>query len=83
MKILAKMYKIWKYFGKGQPHACEYCMHETARICPPPTNILSPPSRNVNPPHLALNNNFNLTKTYNPVKTAFLAVVIAPVPFFI
>ena len=35
------------------------------------------------PPHLALNNNFNLTKTYNPVKTAFLAVVIAPVPFFI
>ena len=28
------MYKIRKYFEKGQPHACNYCKHETARICP-------------------------------------------------
>ena len=34
LKIWAKMYKIWKYFEKGQPHACDYHMHETARICP-------------------------------------------------
>ena len=34
LKIWAKMYKIWKYFEKGQPHACDYRMHETARICP-------------------------------------------------
>ena len=34
LKIWAKMYKIWKYFEKGQPHVCNYCMHETAKICP-------------------------------------------------
>ena len=34
MKISAKMYKIRKYFEKWQPHACDYRMHETARICP-------------------------------------------------
>ena len=28
------MYKIWKYFEKGQPHVSDYRMHETARICP-------------------------------------------------
>ena len=28
------MYKIWKYLEKGQPHACDYRMHETGRICP-------------------------------------------------
>ena len=28
-----KMYKIWKYFEKGQPGACDYRTHETARIC--------------------------------------------------
>ena len=28
------MYKIWKYFEKGHPHACDYRMHETARTCP-------------------------------------------------
>ena len=35
LKLWAKMYKIiWKYFEKGQPYACDYHMHETARICP-------------------------------------------------
>ena len=34
LKIWAKTYKIWKCFEKGQPHACDYRMHETARICP-------------------------------------------------
>ena len=28
------MYKIWEYFEKGQPHMCDYCMYETARIYP-------------------------------------------------
>ena len=28
------MCKSWKYFEKGQPHACDYHTHETARICP-------------------------------------------------
>ena len=28
------MYKILKYFEKGQPHACDYRMHEAARIYP-------------------------------------------------
>ena len=32
-KIWAKMYKIWKYFEKGHPFACDYRMHETARTC--------------------------------------------------
>ena len=27
LKIGVKMYKIWKYFEKGQPHMCGYCMH--------------------------------------------------------
>ena len=30
---LWKTYKIGKYFEKGQPHACDYRMHKTARIC--------------------------------------------------
>ena len=34
LKIWAKMYKIWIYFEKGQPHACDYRMHEAANICP-------------------------------------------------
>ena len=34
LKIWAKMYKIWKHFGKGQPRLCKYQMHETARIYP-------------------------------------------------
>ena len=34
MKIWAKMYKIRKYFEKGQPHACDNRMHGTARRCP-------------------------------------------------
>ena len=33
LKILAKTYKIWKYFEKGQPHVCDSHTHETARIC--------------------------------------------------
>ena len=33
-KISAKMCKMWKYFEKGQPHACDYRTHKTARICP-------------------------------------------------
>ena len=28
------MYKTLKYFEKGQPHECDYCTHETARISP-------------------------------------------------
>ena len=39
LKIWAKMYKIWKYFEKGQPHVCDYRMHETARICPGAINL--------------------------------------------
>ena len=27
------MYKIWKYWEKGQPHVCDYRKHEAARIC--------------------------------------------------
>ena len=34
MKIWTKMYKIWKYFEKGQPYASEYRVHETARTYP-------------------------------------------------
>ena len=34
LKIWAKVYKIWKYFEKGYPHAHDYYMHETARMCP-------------------------------------------------
>ena len=32
LKIWANMYKIWKYFEKGQSHVCDYCMHEATRI---------------------------------------------------
>ena len=28
------IYKIWKYFEKGQPDVCDYCMHETTWTCP-------------------------------------------------
>ena len=28
------MYKIWKYFEKRHPRACDYRMHETVRACP-------------------------------------------------
>ena len=34
LKMYSKIDKIWKYFEKGQSHACDYRMHETARICP-------------------------------------------------
>ena len=34
LKIWAKTYKNWKNFKKGQPHAWDYHMHETDRICP-------------------------------------------------
>ena len=34
LKIWSKVYKMWKYFEKGQSHACDYCMYETARIWP-------------------------------------------------
>ena len=30
---LDKNVKNWKYYEKGQPHACDYRMDETARIC--------------------------------------------------
>ena len=33
LKIWAKMYKFENILKKGQPHACDYRMHETARIC--------------------------------------------------
>ena len=33
-KVLYSPLTIVKYFEKGQPHACDYCMHKTARICP-------------------------------------------------
>ena len=33
-KKKGKMYKIWKYFEKGQPDVCDCHMYETARICP-------------------------------------------------
>ena len=35
-----KEQNIWKFgqkctkFEKGQSHVCDYCMHETARLCP-------------------------------------------------
>ena len=29
-----KNIQIWKYFEKGQPHVCDYHMHEAAGICP-------------------------------------------------
>ena len=41
LKILAKINKIWKYFEKGQPPACDYCMQETARICSDEFAVLS------------------------------------------
>ena len=31
LKILAKMYTIWKYFGKDQVIACDYYIQWTAR----------------------------------------------------
>ena len=31
---LGKLYKMWRYFEKVQPYACNYRTHETARICP-------------------------------------------------
>ena len=34
MKLWAKMYKIRKYFEKGQPRVCNYRTHKAARICP-------------------------------------------------
>ena len=34
LKIWAKMCKICECFEKGQSDACDYCMYETARICP-------------------------------------------------
>ena len=34
------MYKIW-YFEKRQPHACDYCMHKAATICPGSMDIFS------------------------------------------
>ena len=40
LKIWAKLFKIWKYFEKGQPHACDHRMHETARIYPVTGKIL-------------------------------------------
>ena len=45
IKIWAKMFKIWKYFEIGQPHSCEYCIHETARICPLTKQLPQPPLR--------------------------------------
>ena len=33
-KNFGKNVQIWKNFQKGQPHACDYRMRETARICP-------------------------------------------------
>ena len=39
LKISAKMYKVWKYFEKGQPHVCDYCTHETTRIWPGNTHF--------------------------------------------
>ena len=33
-KVLYSPQTIVKYFEKGQPHACNYCMHKTAKICP-------------------------------------------------
>ena len=33
-KICAKMCKISIFFEKGQPHVCDYCTDETARIYP-------------------------------------------------
>ena len=39
-KTWAKMYKIL-YFEKGQPHACDYCMHKAATICPESMDIFS------------------------------------------
>ena len=47
LKIWAKMYHIWKYFEKGQLHACDYRMHETAGICPATTqlNLIKPELR--------------------------------------
>ena len=33
-KNISKMYKIWKYFEKGQPQVCDCRIRETARICP-------------------------------------------------
>ena len=38
-KNWAKMYKIQKYFEKGQTHVCNYHMYETARVCPGYFNI--------------------------------------------
>ena len=34
LKILAKMYKIWKYFERKQVAACVYCTQSTARKGP-------------------------------------------------
>ena len=36
LKIWAKIYKIWKYFEKGQGRCAIICMQETARIIPIP-----------------------------------------------
>ena len=54
-------------------------------VPPPAENLLipplpPPPPKKVNPP--PLNNNFQVIPNHiNPIKTAFLAVVIAPAPF--
>ena len=54
-------------------------------VPPPAENLLipplpPPPPKRVNPP--LLNNNFQvIPNNINPIKTAFLAVVIAPAPF--
>ena len=34
LKIWAKMYKIRKYFEKGQVIMCDYCMQKNVRIGP-------------------------------------------------
>ena len=33
-EIWVKMYKVLTYFEIGQPHACDYCAHKTAQVCP-------------------------------------------------
>ena len=40
MKIWAKMYKIWKYFEKGQTTVCDYRTQKSARKGPGLVKIL-------------------------------------------
>ena len=79
----------WRRVRPHQPKVCSFPTPHlekflSSRLFPTPIPILChqifipQPTKSQFPPPPPINNNFS---SYNPIKTAFLAVVITPVPF--